>query len=591
MGAFIVMENIINYIDDPVEIASKIWWVGHVLDKDPFQCHVYLLENGDESVLIDPGSKLTWPYTRKKILKLMPLENIKYIVCHHQDPDITSGVEDLLEEIGVEGRFLVTHWRVYELLEHYDWGIEFYEIQDRDWKLKTKDRELEFIFTPYMHFPGAFCTYDHESKVLFSSDIFGGFTKEFNLYAKDAESYFESMIPFHTHYMPSKQIVNYGLDNIEKYDIDLIAPQHGSIIKKDMIPYIIENLRQLDCGIYLEYDGVKDVEFVSKFDEKLPDIFEVAAYFENFQSDTYKILEMLKDVLPLKRVKALTLIDNNCIIKLSSKEFEITESSRKRDKFESKYSNVIVNLERCFMLSEEFDFIEFDDSYLLYLFPLLDYAKNVIGVGVFALEASVQQSKELEAVLKKLEKPVSIIAKRETEVYKIELEKKRVYNMAITDNLTGLYNRYYLDEVASIEFPKSSRYGYPIAVAYLDIDNFKKINDTYGHDVGDIVLKQFAHFVREHVRESDMVFRLGGEEFLILMPYASMKDAYEIVSRLRVDLKVEGSVDIGKEHICYTFSAGITDTQEGDHELGMLIKIADKKLYEAKNSGRDKIVC
>jgi len=585
------MDSIINYENEPVKIAPRIWWVGHVLNEDPFQCHVYLLENGNESILFDPGSKLTWPCTRKKILKLMPLENIKYIVCHHQDPDITAGVADLLEEIGVENRFLVTHWRVHELLEHYDWGIEFYEIQDNGWKLKTKDVELKFIFTPYMHFPGAFCTYVNESKVLFSSDIFGGFTKEFSLYATDAKSYFESMVPFHTHYMPSKQIVNYGLDNIEKCDIDLIAPQHGSIIKKDMIPYIIDNLRKLDCGIYLEYDGVKDVEFVTKFDEKLPDIFEVSAYFKSFQSDTHRILEILNGILPLKNIKAFTIIDDNCFIRLSSKEFEITECNRKKDEFVKKFQDILKDQKRYFLLSEDFDLINFDEACLLYLFPLLDYSKSVIGVGLFVIDREFKQSSEAKTVLKKLEMPVSIIAKRETEKYKMELERKKVYNMAITDSLTGLHNRYYLNEIARIELLKSKRYDYPIAAAYLDIDHFKRVNDTYGHDVGDIVLKQFAHFIKDYVRESDMAFRLGGEEFLILMPYIDKSGAYEIIDRLKKTLKDNGCLDIGQEHICYTFSAGITDSAESGHELEILVKAADKKLYEAKNSGRNKIVC
>ena len=583
-------ESVIDYVNDPVEIAPKIWWVGHVLDEDPFQCHVYLLDNGKESILFDPGSKLTWSYTRNKILQLMPLENIKYIICHHQDPDITSGISDMLNETGTEGRFLVTHWRVYELLEHYDWGIECYEIQDKGWELKAGDITLKFIFTPYMHFPGAFCTYDPKTKILFSSDIFGGFTKEFRLYAKDAKSYFESMKPFHTHYMPSKQIVNHGLDNIEKYDIDLIAPQHGSIIKKEMIPYIIKHLRELECGIYLEYEGVKDVEFVSKFNETLPQIFEVAAYFEGFQTDTQKILNILKGILPLNSILALALIDNDYFIKLDSDNSETIECESTKDEILEKYRNIIDDKKRYFISSEDFKFLKFDKPYTLHLFPLLDYNKRVIGIGIFVLETDFNKSNEAIEVLKKLEIPINIIAKHETEIYKIENEKKKIYTMAITDSLTGLHNRYYLNEISRIELLKSKRYSYPIAAAYLDLDHFKKINDTYGHDVGDIVLKQFSHLVKNSVRESDLVFRLGGEEFFILMPYVDKKGAQSIIERTREILKKDGCIHIGKEEICYTFSAGITDTIESGHNLDDLIKAADKRLYEAKTRGRDKIV-
>jgi len=585
-----MQEPDVNYEIDPIEIAPNIWWVGHILENDPFQCHVYLINNGNESILFDPGSKLTWPYTRKKILQLMPLENIKYIICHHQDPDITAGIGDMLNEIGTENRMLVTHWRTYELLEHYDWGIDFYEIQDNSWQLQAGNKILKFIFTPYMHFPGAFCTYDPETKILFSSDIFGGFTKEFHLYAESAESYFESMVPFHTHYMPSKQIVNHGLDNIEKHDIELIAPQHGSIIKKDMIPYIIKNLRELECGIYLEYEGVKDIEFISKFDENLPKIFEVAAYFESFQIDTQKILNILTGILPINSIQALVLINDDYFIKMDSNNSEIVECERKKEEILEKYKDIINNQQRYFISSQEFKFLKFDKSYTLYLFPLLDYNKKVIGIGIFVLETDFKQCNETIEALKKLEIPINIIVKHETEIYKIENEKKKIYTMAITDSLTGLHNRYYLNEISRIELLKSKRYKYPIAAAYLDIDHFKKINDTYGHDVGDIVLKQFAHFIKNHVRESDLVFRVGGEEFFILMPYINKDEAQKIMERTRKILKKEGCIHIEKEKICYTFSAGITDTIESGHNLENLIKAADKKLYEAKAAGRDKII-
>ena len=81
-----------------VQIAENIYWVGNEIPDDQFQCHVYLIVNGDESVLIDPGSRITWPETRKKIQEHIPLESIKYLVCHHQDPDITGAIDFLLRE-------------------------------------------------------------------------------------------------------------------------------------------------------------------------------------------------------------------------------------------------------------------------------------------------------------------------------------------------------------------------------------------------------------------------------------------------------------------------------------------------------------
>jgi len=216
----------------PIEIAEDIYWVGYKIPNDPFQCHVYLIKNGDESVLIDPGSMITFPVTMEKITRITPLSNIKYIVCHHQDPDITGCISTLEKLIPRKDKFIVTHWRAQALLKHYQWETPFYLIEKNKWRLLLKNgRVLDFIFTPYAHFPGAFCTFDRKTKTLFSSDIFGGFTEEFSLFAKD-ENYFSSIKAFHEHYMPSKEILLNALIEIEKKDPEIIAPQHGSIKKR-----------------------------------------------------------------------------------------------------------------------------------------------------------------------------------------------------------------------------------------------------------------------------------------------------------------------------------------------------------------------
>ena len=124
-------------------------------------------------------------------------------------------------------------------------------IDKHDKKLSTSSGlELEFLTTPYCHSPGAFVSYEPTSKTLFSGDIFGGIEESWEFYAK--EDYFAKAKQFHQEYMPSKDIFNYALGKIEKLDIELIAPQHGSIIQKPYIKDLIENMKQLDCGLYIE---------------------------------------------------------------------------------------------------------------------------------------------------------------------------------------------------------------------------------------------------------------------------------------------------------------------------------------------------
>ena len=279
------------------------------------------IENGEESILIDPGSKLTWRGTREKILEIIPLENIKYIVCQHQDPDITTAVEDLLAEVGTKGRFVVTHWRCATLFKHYDWGVDFYEVDEKRWRLKAGDRRLEFVFTPYMHFAGNICTYDTKTKILFSSDIFGAFTESFKLFADDPKNYFEQMKLFHTHYMPSKEIVNNGLDAIEEKEIEMIAPQHGSIIKKEMIPYLISKLRKLDVGIYLQFIGCKNVRRLTKANEILSKMFEQITFTTTTVYEKIgTVMMLMNELYTMERVACLSAIDGRVVMFDSSIE-------------------------------------------------------------------------------------------------------------------------------------------------------------------------------------------------------------------------------------------------------------------------------
>ncbi|WP_201353764.1 diguanylate cyclase [Hydrogenimonas urashimensis] len=574
-----------------IEIAPAVWWVGHVLENDIFQCHVYLIENEEESILIDPGSKLTWPHTRRKIQEIMPLENIKYIICHHQDPDITSGIADLLAEIGTQNRYLVTHWRAAELLDHYDWGIEYYEVQAKNWRLSTKDRLLEFVFTPYMHFPGAFCTYDTKSGILFSSDIFGALTESFSLFAKDADSYFRQMEPFHTHYMPASEIVNHGLDNILKCEpINMIAPQHGSIITKEQIGPIIQKLRTLRCGLYLEFGGTRKIGLMTKVNAVLPKVFETAAFFESFHSDTQRILASMRQVFPIERIFSLVLIDDSYFVKLDSNSRKMQPCKQKKSDILEKFHPTFHARTRAFIDSETIQCLPLEAPKTLYTFPLHDMQNRIFGIGMFVLDRSFERSDEMMEMLQKFEIAVDIIAKHEAEAHLIEKEKTLAYAMAITDKLTGLYNRYYLEEAAAKELAKGQRHGHSLSFCYLDIDFFKRINDTYGHDVGDEILQRFAHIVIANLRESDMAFRLGGEEFLVILPYTIKEDAVKMAERLRYSVKENGCLEKDGKRICFSFSGGITDTEESGYELERLLKRADEKLYEAKKSGRDRIV-
>ena len=239
-----------NYYNKAVAIAKDIYWVGVYMKDDTFQCHTYLVVDGDESVLIDSGSMLEFEEIRKKIQSVIDIKNIKYLVAHHQDPDVCANMPAFEEVISRDDLEIVSHSRTFALIKHYGVKSKFYVIEDHNFLLKTKSYDFDFITTPYSHAPGAFITYLKDQKVLFSSDIFGGLEESWHLYA--SKDYFEEIKLFHENYMPSQDILNYTLAKIENLDLALIAPQHGSIIQKEYIQKVIDELKELKCGLYID---------------------------------------------------------------------------------------------------------------------------------------------------------------------------------------------------------------------------------------------------------------------------------------------------------------------------------------------------
>ena len=236
---------------DAIEIAKSIYWVGMYLENDPFQCHPYFIKNGCESILIDPGSMLEFDETIRKIKTIANIQDIKYIILHHQDPDLAAAVPEIEKLIDRDDLLIVTHSRMSVLIKHYLVTSQYYEIDKNENRLITSNGfKLEFLTTPYCHSPGAFVSYEPNSRTLFSGDIFGGIEESWEFYAD--EMYFDKAKQFHQEYMPSKDIFNYALNKIDSLDLDIIAPQHGSIIEKKYIKNLIADMKNLDCGLYIE---------------------------------------------------------------------------------------------------------------------------------------------------------------------------------------------------------------------------------------------------------------------------------------------------------------------------------------------------
>lgn len=168
----------------------------------------------------------------------------------------------------------------------------------------------------------------------------------------------------------------------------------------------------------------------------------------------------------------------------------------------------------------------------------------------------------------------------------VAVNKAQLWDMAVTDSLTGLYVRRYFMVKLQEEIHRAERYGKRLSVIMADLDRFKKINDTYGHDAGDRALKTISQFLQKNIRDVDAIARYGGEEFVMLIPDADKEAAYCLAQRLREELAKVKFEDLPP----ITISLGIATFPSDSTDIEELIKKADAAMYEAKQKGRNRVV-
>jgi len=185
------------------------------------------------------------------------------------------------------------------------------------------------------------------------------------------------------------------------------------------------------------------------------------------------------------------------------------------------------------------------------------------------------------------------VEQQQRNVVEMERARLQLLETASLDALTGLHNRRRFDEVLETEFRLSTEHGWPLTLGFIDLDHFKRVNDSHGHLAGDAVLSRVADILLQHLRECDFVMRYGGDEFIAVLPGTGLDQAAAVFDRLREAIAREEYVDPEGRHFHTTSSIGLASHMDGARRASSamdLIRAADKALYEAKGQGRDRTV-
>lgn len=533
-----------------IEIAKNIYWIGAQDSEGFLKCNPYLLVEEDEAVLFDPGSVLDIEEVYRNIIDIVPIEKIKYVVLHHQDPDFCSGVP-FLEKQG--GNFkIVTHWRTQTIIKYYGIKSDYYLVDENKFELTLKSgRQLKFIMTPYLHFPGAITTYDEKSKILFSSDLFGAISTTQSLYAE--EDYLEKMKTFHEHYMPSNDILRPIMEIFMQMNIEQIAPQHGSIINKEVKKYI-KTLRDLECGAFL-----------STIKKNLKDAGGYA-YIIGMVIKRYSSIFSKKEVLEV--VKELN-------IELEEETFEIKDYSYAgKDLW-----NILFE---AFYAQKGIKWITVAEPFVKRICN--EYELSIPEVFKSTLKKAEEHFENLDKENKKLKEIVDRLNKR------IEETEEKLTRCPIT----GLYNDNFFRSYLNTEINNIIQNGSELnpVLMIIGIDNMEEFRFLYGDGEVEGIFKGIAYLLNGFKEDDNILFRLQGATFACYLPDSTKQAAVKFAERIR------NAVEISELFIVKTtVSIGLVSFDEIEDDssfidrLGEVIKdIGMMRLKIARKMGRN-LVC
>ncbi len=362
----------------------------------------------------------------------------------------------------------------------------------------------------------------------------------------------------------------------ERKKIDLTKGKENKKESKDYKKELLELLKRED---ELEKSKTELISVIELFIDNLKAFFETD---ELLKQKIKNLKEDLKQLETIEKIEKFKQDVKDLFVKLGVIE-RVLEEEKKELK------NIIL------LLAENLkEFIGSSDEYAKSLDVLIkkiqetDDILEIKKIKTTILKTTLIIREKTLKIKEKLYKADEMLKTAKEKMKKLEEEMAKAKEKALYDGLTGIYNRAVFNDRIEKEVKRAKRENRKLSFLMIDIDNFKKINDLYGHQTGDMVLKILSNQIKKVMRDFDFLARYGGEELAVILTDTDIKIAKEIAERIRK--KIENTKFIYKgERIPVTVSIGCAELKDGDNEK-TLIERADKALYEAKNSGKNKVV-
>ena len=345
-------------------------------------------------------------------------------------------------------------------------------------------------------------------------------------------------------------------------------------------------------GFYREiYEDKKNLEMIL-------DVTKTISSMLKTEDVLYTIVKRVADITGAVRCSIVLISKEDIGYVLASHEsptikeikLDLNKYPEIREALKSKRPVVIEDISRHPLMAEVKDLVKDLDRMNVLVLPII-WEEEVIGTLFLRTRRLGKGFTEKDINLCQIIAQSAYHAIKNARLFEeVSKEKEEMKTLAITDSLTEVYNHNFFYTRLEEEFNRTVRYETPISLIMMDIDDFKRINDTYGHRTGDHVLKEVANMIKKLVRKTDIVARYGGEEFSVILPHTNLLGAEEEAERIREAISSHAYANLTKETI--TISLGVVSYPSGKTIMnaGDFVNLADTALYEAKRSGKNKVV-